>query len=275
MTFPFAQVDVFSHQPLKGNPLAVVSLDQPIPEEQMQSLAAWTNLSETVFLLPPQVEGADYSLRIFTPLQELPFAGHPTIGAAAVWLARGQGSQSATIVQHCPAGLIELRVKDAGRIAFKAPDLTRSGPVEAELAQRILHGTGLSQRDVVDLAWVDNGPGWIALQVASVDQLYAIRPDYAAFPGQRVGVYALSPGSDAAYHVRAFSASGFEDPVTGSLHAGIAAWTQSRGLDFGPTWVGRQGHCVSRDGCVHVTRAGDTIWVGGDVCPVISGTISL
>src|SRR5438105_15829770 len=156
----FRQVDVFGSGPYTGNPVAVVLDGQGLSREEMQRLANWTNLSETTFVLPPSDPEADYLLRIFTPVSELPFAGHPTLGSAHAWLeAGGSPRRPRVVVQECGAGLVELR-PTADRIAFAAPPLLRSGPVEDELVEELVTVLGISRSDVVDSQWVDNGPGW-------------------------------------------------------------------------------------------------------------------
>ncbi|HEY2215932.1 MAG TPA: PhzF family phenazine biosynthesis isomerase, partial [Solirubrobacteraceae bacterium] len=130
----YSVVDVFTSMPYLGNPVAVVLDGDELSTEQMQRFAAWTNLSETTFVLPPSVPEADYRVRIFTPVLELPFAGHPTLGTCHAWLAE-QAEQSREqpldFVQECGAGLVPLRVQ-AERIAFAAPPLLREGPVADE-----------------------------------------------------------------------------------------------------------------------------------------------
>src|SRR3954447_2034999 len=126
---PFSQVDVFSTEPLKGNPVAVVHDADGLDEEEMRAFAHWTNLSETTFLLAPTDPAADYRLRIWTPGGELPFAGHPTLGSAHAWLEAGGVPAGDDVVQECGAGLVTIR--RTGRLAFAAPPLRRSGPVEA------------------------------------------------------------------------------------------------------------------------------------------------
>ena len=129
-------MDVFTDEPYRGNPLAVVVEAVDLTTAQMQQFANWTNLSETTFLLPPTHPDADYRVRIFTGSEEFPFAGHPTLGSAQAWLdAGGVPKQDGVLVQECGAGLVRVK-RDGGRLAFAAPPLTRSGPVaEADMAQ--------------------------------------------------------------------------------------------------------------------------------------------
>lgn len=274
MRLPFAQVDVFSSVPLKGNPLAVVQLEEPVSQNVMQALASWTNLSETVFLLPPGRAGADYTLRIFTPRQELLFAGHPTLGAAAVWIAAHKASAREEVVQDCAAGLV--RIKAVGDVlAFEAPVLRKDDGLSTAETTTLAHAIGLTGDDVIAGAWVDNGPGWRALLLRDHAQLVAARPDYAALGGQRLGLVAPHPDADLAFELRAFSASGFEDPVTGSLQAGVAQWLLHAGFTPGRAWQTTQGRALGRDGRVFVTCDDDAVWIGGHVCPVVDGMIDL
>ncbi|WP_299425246.1 PhzF family phenazine biosynthesis protein [uncultured Shimia sp.] len=273
--FPFAQVDVFSEQPSFGNPLAVVADAERLNQTQMAQFAQWTNLSETCFLLHPTDEAADYRVRIFTPLQELPFAGHPTLGACHVWLAQGGQPQGADVVQQCGAGLIHIR-RDKDRLFFCAPPLRRSGPLENALQTRVATALNVPLAQVEAAAWVDNGPGWAALLLKDRQALLQAKPDYAALKGMRIGL--VAPVNEAGhgfdFEVRAFSAGGFEDPVTGSLNAGIAQWLLADGIAKGD-YIAAQGTFLGRKGRVHVVQDGDKIWVGGTVQDGITGTLKL
>ena len=270
----FAQLDVFAETIGSGNPLAVVFDADTLSTEECQRFAAWTNLSETTFLTAPTTPGADYRVRIFTPTLELPFAGHPTLGSCRAWLDAGGEPVGAHIVQECGAGLIRIR-RDGDRLAFAAPPLVRSGPVEPALRSRIERVVG---GPVVDAAWADNGPGWVVAELADAEAVLAVRPDFG--PDGPFDLGLVGRTADAVDHdieVRAFfpGPSGpLEDPVTGSLNASIAMWL----MDRDPTlsrYVARQGTAIGRDGRVHVERDGDTIWVGGAVAPAISGTVDL
>lgn len=156
-THPFVQVNVFSTDPLLGNPLAVVLDADGLDDARMAAFARWTTLSETTFVSAPTDPRADYRVRIFTTLGELPFAGHPTLGSCHAWLATGGVPQGTEIVQECGIGLVRIRRSDTG-FAFDAPPLLREGPLEAALRQRVLAGLGVAADDVVDARWVDNGP---------------------------------------------------------------------------------------------------------------------
>ena len=273
----FHQIDVFTAVPLRGNPLAVVHDAAGLTEATMADFARWTNLSETTFLLPPTDAGADYRVRIFTPGGELPFAGHPTLGSCHAWLAAGGvPRQGDVVVQECGVGLVRVRRRGA-RLAFAAPPLRRSGPLEAALRERIAAVLGVLPDDILQHQWVDNGPGWSAVMLRSAAQVLAVRPDWAKMNGLKLGVVGAQPaGQDTLFEVRAF-VPGLgvpEDPVTGSLNAGLAQWLIGAGL--APTrYVAAQGAALGRAGRVHVEQLGDTVWVGGDVAGCIEGTVDL
>jgi PhzF family phenazine biosynthesis protein len=275
--FTFQQVDVFTTQPLRGNPLAVVVGADALTETQMAAFANWTNLSETTFLLRPRAAGADYRVRIFTPQRELPFAGHPTLGSCHVWLASGGRARGNDVVQECDIGLVRIR-RGAGRLSFEAPKLLRDGPVDAETLGRATNGLGLKPDVVVAASWADNGPGWLAILLRSRDDVLAARPDYPTLSGLRVGVVGPwdrdKDGADAQFEVRAFTAGGYEDPVTGSLNASVAQWLIGAGL-APPSYVASQGTVLGRAGRVFVERHGSEIWIGGAVTTCIAGTVTL
>ncbi|WP_182376650.1 PhzF family phenazine biosynthesis protein [Nocardioides sp. WS12] len=272
----FRQVDVFSAEPLLGNPVAVVHDAEGLSDEQMQAFARWTNLSETTFLLAPTDPAADYRVRIFTATSELPFAGHPTLGTAHAWLEAGGVPAGEGVVQECGVGLVQLRRTD-GRLAFKAPGLIRSGPVEPALAADIAAALGVGRDEILDIAWADNGPGWVGVQLASADVVLGLKPDFAAMPVD-VGVIGPYPeGSECAVEVRAFcphAAGTTEDPVTGSLNASLAQWLAGGVLPA--SYTASQGTVLGRRGRVHIeTDEAGSIWVGGDTLTTILGTAAL
>lgn len=273
----FDQLDVFSAEPLKGNPLAVVHAAQGLTEATMAAFARWTNLSETTFLLPPVDPMADYRVRIFTPGGELPFAGHPTLGSCHAWLAAGgQPRHQGLVVQECGVGLVRIR-REAARLAFAAPPLRRTGPVDEALLARIAAGLGVTRAEILQHQWVDNGPGWCAVMLPSAEHVRAVRPDYSSLGDVKLGlVGAFPPGHPAAFEVRAFvpSLGVQEDPVTGSLNAGLAQWLIGAGL-APPAYEAVQGTALGRDGRVHVVQDGDTVWIGGDVAPCVTGHVLL
>ena len=277
--FEFKQVDVFSTVALKGNPVAVVLNADSLSDAQMADFARWTNLSETTFVLKPQNPEADYRLRIFTTLKELPFAGHPTLGSCHAWLEAGGQPKGAEVVQECSAGLIRIR-RQGGQLAFTAPPLLRTGAVEEALLQRICRGLGIEPQAVAQARWVDNGPGWVALMLRDRKQVLALQPDYSQLLGLSVGVVApwqpVVDGDEAQFEVRAFCAGeGMpEDPVTGSLNAGLAQWLIADG--HAPArYVASQGTAMGRAGRVSIEQIGADIWVGGAAVTCISGQLTL
>ncbi len=273
---PFRQVDVFSSVRHGGNPVAVVLAGAGLSTEAMQGFANWMNLSETTFVLPPTVTGADYRVRIFTPSAELPFAGHPTLGTCHAWLsAGGEGRQRDVIVQECAAGLIPLR-RTADGLAFAAPPVLRSGPVDEPLLEHIAAALGITRAAIVDAEWADNGPGWVAILLASAGAVLAVRPGLIDLD---LGVAGLYPaGSPQAVEVRAFFPKDgvtVEDPVTGSLNASLAAWLLRTGRVKAP-YVASQGTALGRSGRVHVSCDPDgTIWVAGGTYTSVSGEVEL
>ena len=277
-TFDFKQLDVFSSVSLKGNPLAVVLGADSLSDQQMADFAKWTNLSETTFLLTPRDARADYRVRIFTTLQELPFAGHPTLGSCHAWLKAGGVPQGEEIIQECEIGLVRIR-RQGDELAFIAPPLMRSGPVDSALLERVRLGLGLAPGAIVRSQWVDNGAGWLAVMLADRDQVLALQPDYSQLLGLAVGVIApCNPADDvdAQFEVRAFVAGdgAQEDPATGSLNAGVAQWLLSEGL-APECYVVSQGTAMGRAGRIRVERQGDEIWVGGAVAVCIEGRLQL
>ena len=277
----FSQLDVFSAVPLRGNPLAVVHDATGLGDAEMAAFARWTNLSETTFLLPPDDPGADYRVRIFTPGGELPFAGHPTLGSCHAWLAAGGVPRAAgTVVQQCGVGLVRVRREGQGtaaRLAFAAPALRRSGPVEPALRAQVLASLGLADAAVQRLEWIDNGPGWMAALLADAASVLALQPDFVAMRGLKLGVIGAHPaGSECQFEVRAF-VPGLgvpEDPVTGSLNAGLAQWLIGAGL-APASYVAAQGAALGRAGRVYVQQQGADMWIGGAVCEVLSGSVTL
>jgi PhzF family phenazine biosynthesis protein len=272
----FRQVDVFTDVPYQGNPLAVVLGADGLTTDEMQRLANWTNLSETTFVLEPGDGGADYQVRIFTPSQELPFAGHPTLGTCHAWLEAGGSPRTrGKIVQQCGAGLVTISADEDG-LKFAAPPLLRSGPVDADLARHIADILRISREEIVDLQWADNGPGWIAVLLPTAAAVLAVTPGPTDLDLGIAGPY--PPGGPAAFEVRAFvpkNGATDEDPVTGSLNASLAQWLLATGRAHAP-YVARQGTALGRNGRVRIsTDAGGQVWVGGDTITCISGTVDL
>jgi PhzF family phenazine biosynthesis protein len=280
----FAQVDVFTSVPLKGNPLAVVVDGEGLSDDEMQAFARWTNLSETTFLLPPTRPEADYRVRIFTTARELPFAGHPTLGSCHAWLAAGGQPKGADVVQECGVGLVTVRRSDDGRLAFAAPPLLRTGQLDDATLSHICTALGIARDEVLAHQWVDNGPGWCAVMLGSRERLLALKPDFRALAPLELGVIAplekvgvIAPQAvDADFEVRALLSLEAvpEDPVTGSLNAGLAQWLIGAGL-APERYVVCQGTVLGRSGRVFVEKQGDTVWIGGQVTPLVEGQVQL
>jgi PhzF family phenazine biosynthesis protein len=265
---PFKQVDVFTDKPFHGNPVAVVIGAEDLDAATMQRIARWTNLSETTFLLRSDV--ADYRLRIFTPAQELPFAGHPSVGSAHAALESGFIEKDTTITQECGAGVLELTL-EAQKIFVKGPK-AKIGDVRKTLpfASKLLR--------------IDVGAVWVVGEVADSKRLAGLRPDMqslAAFSVDHeaagVTLFAASADAEAAMHVRSFApAHGIaEDPVCGSGNLAVAAYLQATNqlARFGSRYVARQGMQVGRDGRVHVRVDPDGIRIGGDTVTCIDGML--
>jgi PhzF family phenazine biosynthesis protein len=278
---PFKQVDVFTPVAYKGNPLAVVLDGDGISDEAMQHFAAWTNLSETTFLLPPTTDEADYRVRIFTPGGELPFAGHPTLGSCHAWLqAGGKPRRRDVIVQECAKGRVRLR-RDGERLAFAAPESKRSSPSPAVLAQ-VAGALGLKADQVIAGQTLDNGPVWLGVLIDEPQTVLALKPDHGALRagGHKVGVaakYRDAIEGAPALEVRAFADPiGIpEDPVTGSLNASLAQWLMDEG-HLPARYIAAQGACLGRAGRVHVERDDHgQVWIGGQTVACIEGHVLL
>lgn len=272
ISLPFEQVDVFAEAPYQGNALAVVVGADELTTEQMRAFAQWTQLSETTFLLRPTTTEAHYRVRIFTPLRELPFAGHPTLGSCQVWLTHHPDCADREIIQQCDAGLVPIK-RQGERLAFRAPALVRSGALEAQTLELIQCGLGLSASQIQRSQWVDNGPGWAGVLLATREEVLAIQPDYAVLQGLNVGVIAPWTNAHALadVEVRAFMGEEHnEDAVTGSLNASLAQWLI--GADVLPErYTASQGTAMGRCGRLHIESIEGEVWVGGAVQPCISG----
>jgi PhzF family phenazine biosynthesis protein len=275
MTRPFKLVDVFGTEPFTGNPLAVIANGEGLSTEEMQRITRWLNLSETTFLLPPTHPDADYRVRIFTLAHELPFAGHPTLGTCHAWLeAGGKPKRDGVVVQECGAGLIEIRQGEA--LAFAAPPLIGSGePTEAEIAE-IVAVLRIERDAIVAAQWVDNGPGWIAVLLASAEDVLAVEPVRHHAARIDIGIVGPhAPGSETAFELRAiFSGPDggmIEDPVTGSLNASVGQWLFASGRASGH-YVAAQGTKLGRTGRVDVTQdETGQVWIGGRTLTLFAG----
>jgi PhzF family phenazine biosynthesis protein len=287
----YLQLDVFARSPGAGNPLAVVLDAAGMDPASMQAFAAWTNLSETIFLLPPQNAAADYRVRIFTPRQELPFAGHPSVGAA--WAAVDGGVLSGTVTaltQECAAGLLPVRIAtsdDQRSVYVRAPRATPSPCDSMAIAPYLAAAIrGLSLGAQEPALW-SNGPDWWLVELADENAVRTLRPDLAAIAALTVAsgavglaVYGRTRGVQGDYQlaVRAFCPADNipEDPVTGSANACIAALLAQAGSlpCSGRRYRASQGREVGRDGIVEVEVDADgDVWIGGEVQRVIAGSV--
>lgn len=226
------------------------------------------------------MSGADYRVRIFSLSTEIPFAGHPTLGTARAWLdAGGVPATPGIVVQECGAGLVTVRIEE-DRLAFAAPPLLRSGPVDPELVKALVDILGIGLQHVVDAAWLDNGPGWVGLLLDSALTVLELRPDASGHAGRwDIGVIgAHDPGSETAFELRAFFTDGDgplrEDPVTGSLNAAAAEWLIATGRAHAP-YRASQGTAMGRNGRIHITSDEGQLWVGGRAEVVLSGSAAL
>jgi PhzF family phenazine biosynthesis protein len=270
----FTQVDVFSAEAFRGNPVAVVHDADDLSDEEMAALARWTNLSETCFLLAPRDPRADYRVRIFSSLHEMPFAGHPTLGSCHAWLAAGGKPREAVAMQECPIGLVPVRAT-AGELAFQAPPLRRAGAVDEILVGRIVAALGLRRDEVLRAEWVDNGAGWLVLVLGDRARLLSLTPDLSSLPGISFGVMAPSGHAGAAYEVRAFIGGDAmpEDPATGSLNAGIARWLVEEGTAPPSPFVIAQGTAMGRAGRIRVEATRGDLWIGGACVTRVDGRL--
>ncbi len=273
-----SMVDVFGAEAFSGNPLAVITGAGDLTTEDMLRITRWFNLSETTFLLPPIDPTADYRVRIFTLEREMPFAGHPTLGTCHAWLeAGGVPKNGGEIIQECGAGLVRIR-RDADRLSFAAPALIRSGAPSAGKLNEAVRFLGITVDEVVDAAWVDNGPGWLGIRLASAEKVLALAPSRSWSERIDIGVVGPhAPGGDAAFEVRAFFSDHIgaiiEDPVTGSLNASLAQWLFDSGV-AGADYVAAQGTCLGRKGRVYASRDGNgQVWIGGKTRTHVAGRL--
>jgi PhzF family phenazine biosynthesis protein len=279
-SYKLSLVDVFGAHPLAGNPLAVLAGAWQESTATMQAVTRWFNLSETAFLGPPQSPEADYAVRIFTLDREMPFAGHPTLGACHAWLrAGGSPKRPDVIIQECGIGLVPVREID-GQLAFRGPPLLRDGPVSSEKITELAQVLGIERADIVDAKWGDNGPGWVMLLLRSADHVKAVRPRATHPTLVDVGLIGAYPESaEIQFEIRAFFTDqhGFlrEDPVTGSLNAAAGDWLFKLGLAR-QTYLAAQGTCTGRRGRIRVSRLADGhVWVAGATATMCSGDFTM
>lgn len=285
---PFKQVDVFTARPFAGNPVAVVLDAHGLDAARMQAIAGWTNLSETAFVLPPTQAAASYRVRIFTPRQELPFAGHPSVGTAHAVLELGLAApENGRLIQECAAGLLPVSVEAEGgerRIAVRAPQ-ARKLPTPAPAATLFASAVAGLPHGPDAFKLYDNGPRWWTLEVSEAAAIRAHAPDLAAIAALTratgavgLAVYAAEAEADHDLVVRAWCpADGIpEDPVTGSVNACIGARLLDEGRRrAGERYLASQGREVGRDGRVEVRLEADGVWIGGQAVTVLDGMVRL
>ncbi len=269
-------VDVFGAAPLKGNPLGVVHGAETMSDADMLALTQWLGFSETTFLLPPTDPKADYRVRIFYPAGELPFAGHPTLGTCHAWLAAGGvPKRDRLIVQECGLGLVEIRQRD-DLLAFRAPPLTRTGPLSDEERNEAARVAGVDVGAIVEAVHLVNGPQWCLLRLATAEEVLAAVPAAKAPEGTDVGLAAPGfEGSGGDWELRAFFTKQHgavaEDPVTGSFNAGVAMHLFATGLAQG-SYIAAQGRNTGADGRVYCSQDADgSVWIGGSTATIAGG----
>ena len=278
---PFKQVDVFSNQPFRGNPLAVILAAGELSEAQMQAIARWTHLSETTFVLPPQHPDADYRVRIFTVEGELPFAGHPTLGTAHALLEAGQQVKTpGRIVQECGVGLVPITIAANGDLAFAAPQATLTGWEHPGIAAA-LNSEAFDMQQAVTI--VDMGIRWLLVPMASAQAVLDITPDVPRLAqllqdADVSGLMPFGPASDGQvqYEVRGLlveQGALTEDPVTGSANACLARYLAAQGHPH--DYLARQGTAIQRNGLVAVSYRDDGIWIGGKTVTLIEGFLTV
>ncbi|MEQ8205133.1 MAG: PhzF family phenazine biosynthesis protein [Woeseia sp.] len=276
----FHLIDVFASQPFTGNPLPVVHDADDLSAQQMQSITRWMNHSETAFLVSPRVTLADYRVRIFTLEREMPFAGHPTLGACHAWLAAGgERKNDQMAIQECGAGLVPIQVL-GGKLAFAAPPLIRSGAVDESTLAEIIRVLKLQPDQVKASAWADNGPGWVVILLDTAQAVLDVEPVRQHHSRLDIGVVGAYPeGSNVAFELRAFFSDDHgsirEDPVTGSLNASSAQWLFETGRAT-TDYIASQGTKIGRAGRIQISRdAEGAVWVGGHTTTVVAGNLSL
>lgn len=278
---PFKQVDVFSSAPFSGNPLAVILDASALSDAQMQSIARWTNLSETTFVLPPTHPDADYRVRIFTIEGELPFAGHPTLGTAHALLEAGhQPKTPGRMVQECGVGLVQIAIGRGGELAFAAPEATLSAWQHPGIAAA-LNSEAFDMQHTVTI--VDMGIRWLLVPMTSAQAVLDINPDVPRLAQllADAGVTGLMPfgpsdDGEVAYEVRGLlveQGALTEDPVTGSANACLARYLAAQGMP--QDYLARQGTAIQRDGRISVRFRDDGIWIGGATLTAIDGVLTV
>ena len=276
----FIQCDVFTSQPTRGNALAVVVDAAGLTDEQMQTFAAWTNLAETTFLLPPTDPSADYQVRILTPVREMLFAGHPTLGSCTSWLhCGGVPKVDGLVRQQCGVGIVEIDI--TGTVpAFVAPPTKLDKLPDAAL-RNIATTLKIEPGRVIRSALLDNGPVWQVLELASAEEVLAVDSSLVRWPGfKAIGLIGAYPGdAECQFEVRMLAPSSgmSEDPITGSLNSALAHWLQAAGR-LNKAIVVSQGQTIRRHGRIYITpdeHAGGRVLIGGETHILIDGQVDL
>ena len=270
---------MFSPIPTQGNGLAVIVDAEGLSDDQLQTFAAWTNLAETTFMLPPTDPAADYKLRIFTPSREMLFAGHPTLGSCAAWLhTGGVPKQNGLVRQECKIGIVDIDVSGK-QYAFVAPP-TKIERLPDENLLAIRKELNISSESILQTALLDNGPVWQVLQLESAEYVLALDSSKIRWPEfKAIGLIgAHKAGNECDYEVRMLAPSSgmSEDPITGSLNAALAHWLSSDGrLNQAITIA--QGTKINRHGRVSVRpyENNNKILIGGDTHIIIDGHLTL
>ncbi|HVT33682.1 MAG TPA: PhzF family phenazine biosynthesis protein [Rhodanobacteraceae bacterium] len=288
----YLELDVFPARPGGGNPLGVVIGAQAWSTADMQAFAAWTDLVETTFVLPPASGDASYRLRIFTPAREIPFAGHPTIGSAHAVIETGFAApRDGLLIQECGAGALPIRVEGehASPALFVQAPAARVLPIDAAHEPLLRAALGTAALGALPPAFVDGGRRWWIAEFAREADLRAWHPDHSAIgalarASDSLGlcVFARSASPDHELVVRAFpSGVGIvEDPASGAANGLIGAWIANAEPD-GPLARGyrvSQGREIGRDAAIRVRieedRAAARVWVGGETRTIVDGRAS-
>lgn len=275
----FIQCDVFTPHPPLGNALAVVVDSEGLDDLTMKRFAAWTNLAETTFLMPPTDPTADYKVRILTPSREMLFAGHPTLGSCAAWLhTGGQPKEPGVVRQECGVGIVDIDISQETP-AFVAPP-TQVRPMDPDHFEAIVGVLEIPRESILHTAELENGPVWQAFHLDSAEAVLALDSSRVRWPTFKalgfIGPH--RPGSECDYEVRMLAPSSgmSEDPITGSLNSALALWMHGDGRLNEPVLVA-QGTNIQRHGRVSIRRDGDPqrVLIGGQSHILIEGTVDL
>ncbi len=278
MKLKFNQVDVFTSVPFMGNPVAVIFDADDLSEYEMQQIANWTNLSETTFVQSSMV--GDYKLRIFTPRNELKFAGHPTLGTAFALIESGKlDVEKKEYIQDCQAGFVHIRYEN-GVVFARVPAITSLDKIIDSSDVEGAIGVPITSKPLA----IDSGPVWLTFSVANKDVLNQISIDvqktltlskFAGISG--LNVYCIDDNKEV--HLRTFAPilGVPEDPVCGSGNAAVAAHLKISGKSelVGEKYTAYQGSAMGRNGIIQVIYDNDDIYIGGKSVVVINGTMKI